>query len=157
MSSGPHCNRVSDPSRTESKGTSTTEAPVEARSLLNFQSSAGVQAIRVRHLGMSPSIGINDGFDGNQRGRLSWPHPCTLFSTSDDSAGGTLTYKPVSFVVIFILALAVSAQSPPAVPSWIAVSNNYTNMVLAVEMKHHPESGSRQGLSQFDTKVSQPT
>ena len=24
-------------------------------------------------------------------------------------------------------------------------------------MKHHPEAGSEQGLSQFDTKVSQPT
>ena len=30
-------------------------------------------------------------------------------------------------------------------------------MLLAVEMKHHPEVGSNQGLSEFDTKVSQPT
>ncbi len=30
-------------------------------------------------------------------------------------------------------------------------------MLLAVEMKHTPELGSNQGLSQFDTEVSQPT
>jgi uncharacterized protein (DUF885 family) len=30
-------------------------------------------------------------------------------------------------------------------------------MLVAVEMKHHPEMGSNQGLSEFDTGVSQPT
>ncbi len=43
------------------------------------------------------------------------------------------------------------------VPAWIAVSNNYTNQVLAVEMKHNPEEGSNEGLSEFDPRVSQPT
>jgi len=33
----------------------------------------------------------------------------------------------------------------------------YTNQLLAVEMKHTPELGSNEGLSQFDTDVSQPT
>ena len=42
-------------------------------------------------------------------------------------------------------------------PDWIAASNKYTNLLLAVEMKHTPELGSNQGLSQFDTEVSQPT
>jgi hypothetical protein len=49
------------------------------------------------------------------------------------------------------------AQTPPAAANWIDISNGYTNMLLAVQMKHSPESGSQEGLSEFDTKVSQPT
>ena len=30
-------------------------------------------------------------------------------------------------------------------------------MLLAVEYKHSPEEGSREGLSQYDTKISQPS
>jgi len=68
---------------------------------------------------------------------------------------------------VFVLSIAaalfafpvVAQQKPaaPAEPSWVAVSNHYTQMVLDVEMKHHPETGSDQGLSEFDNKVSQPT
>ncbi len=46
---------------------------------------------------------------------------------------------------------------PPLDKSWISVSNNYTKMLLDVEMKHRPESGSDQGLSEYDNKVAQPT
>ncbi len=53
--------------------------------------------------------------------------------------------------------LTVTAWSQEASTDWIAASNKYTNMLLAVEMKHHPEVGSNQGLSEYDTKVSQPT
>ncbi|MGA9812288.1 MAG: DUF885 domain-containing protein [Terriglobales bacterium] len=55
---------------------------------------------------------------------------------------------------VAILCLPVCAQAPA---EWIAASNKYTNLLLAVEMKHTPELGSNQGLSQFDTEVSQPT
>jgi len=40
---------------------------------------------------------------------------------------------------------------------WIAVSNDFTNRALAVDMKHHPEEGTRQGLSKYDELVQQPT
>src|SRR5208283_3130932 len=50
------------------------------------------------------------------------------------------------------LALAEASDK-----SWIAVSNGYANMLIGVVFKHHPEAGSQQGLSQFDTKVSQST
>lgn len=53
-----------------------------------------------------------------------------------------------------MLCLPVCAQAPA---DWIAASNKYTNLLLTVEMKHTPELGSNQGLSQFDTDVSQPT
>jgi len=42
-------------------------------------------------------------------------------------------------------------------PSWIDASNQYTHMLLVVEFKHQPEFASRQGLSEFDTKISQPS
>ncbi len=58
-------------------------------------------------------------------------------------------------LVVALISLPVCAQSAPA--DWIAASNKYTNLLLAVEMKHTPELGSNQGLSQFDTEVSQPT
>jgi uncharacterized protein (DUF885 family) len=58
------------------------------------------------------------------------------------------------FLVLALLCLPVCAQAPT---DWIAASNKYTNLLLAVEMKHTPELGSNQGLSQFDTDVSQPT
>ena len=54
-----------------------------------------------------------------------------------------------------LLTLPARAQEPAA--NWIAASNKYTNVLLAVEMKHNPEVGSNQGLRQFDTEVSQPT
>jgi len=54
-----------------------------------------------------------------------------------------------------VLSLAAPAQEPAA--DWIAASNKYTDLLLAVEMKHAPELGSNQGLSQFDAEVSQPT
>ena len=54
-----------------------------------------------------------------------------------------------------MLSLPACPQESPA--DWIAASNKYTNMLLAVEMKHSPEEGSDEGLSRFDTEVSQPT
>jgi uncharacterized protein (DUF885 family) len=53
------------------------------------------------------------------------------------------------------LSLTVSLHA--ASPEWIAISNSYTNQLLAVVMKHHPEVGSNEGLSEYDDKVGQPT
>jgi hypothetical protein len=60
----------------------------------------------------------------------------------------------LSLAVVF-LCLPIGAQEAPA--DWIAASNQYTNQLIAIEMKHTPELGSNEGLSQFDTEVSQPT
>jgi uncharacterized protein (DUF885 family) len=67
----------------------------------------------------------------------------------------TLNFKIVMGLGVVLLSLPICAQQAPA--DWIAASNAYTNKLLAIEMKHNPESGSRQGLSEYDTKVSQPT
>ncbi|MGH9501839.1 MAG: DUF885 domain-containing protein [Terriglobales bacterium] len=66
-----------------------------------------------------------------------------------------LKCKITTGLIVAMLCLPVYAQKAPA--DWIAVSNQYTHMLLAVEMKHTPEEGSNEGLSQFDTEVSQPT
>jgi uncharacterized protein (DUF885 family) len=58
-------------------------------------------------------------------------------------------------IAVVLLTLPAGAQGPDA--DWVAASNKYTNLLLAVEMKHNPELGSNQGLSQFDTDVSRPT
>jgi len=68
-----------------------------------------------------------------------------------------VNHNVVAVVAILALSTPVVAQTPTAAPSWIEVSNNYTNMLLAVQMKHSPEFGSDEGLSEFDTKASQPT
>jgi uncharacterized protein (DUF885 family) len=60
-------------------------------------------------------------------------------------------------VVAVVLSAPVSGQGPAAEPSWVDVSNNYTKKLLTVEMKHRPEAGSDQGLSQYDALASQPT
>jgi len=58
---------------------------------------------------------------------------------------------------IWILPIAIVAQAQSSVPPWVATSNSYTNQLLTLQMKHHPETGSAQGLSEYDTKISQPT
>jgi len=67
-----------------------------------------------------------------------------------------MSRKAIAITTILVLALPLLAQRP-ATPNWIDTSNNYTNMLLTVQMKHSPDFGSEEGLSEFDTKTSQPT
>jgi uncharacterized protein (DUF885 family) len=63
-----------------------------------------------------------------------------------------------NFLFVAILAGSFcAAQLKPETPSWIATSNSYTNQLMQVQIKHHPELGSNQGLSQYDTQIAQPT
>ena len=61
--------------------------------------------------------------------------------------------------LLTIAALVVPANAQGKSPdhAWIATSNQYTDLLLHVQLKHAPESGSRQGLSQYDELISQPT
>ncbi len=68
------------------------------------------------------------------------------------------------FVILVLSAFSQSQAAPPQTASapsgekaWVAISNQYANMLIQVAFKFHPEQASQQGLSQFDTKVSQPT
>jgi hypothetical protein len=66
-----------------------------------------------------------------------------------------LTQRIALSLAVALWCLPVCGQESPA--DWIAASNKYSNLLLAAEMKHTPELGSNEGLSQFDTEVSQPT
>src|SRR5580698_4908258 len=65
--------------------------------------------------------------------------------------------RAIFFLAALILVFMTFPSIYAAEQSWIAVSNSYTNQVLTIEMKHHPEQGTRQGLSQYDSLVGQPT
>lgn len=62
---------------------------------------------------------------------------------------------------VFLTALLLISLALPLLRAadrdWIAASNDFTNMALSVDMKHHPEEGTRQGLSKYDALVGQPT
>ena len=62
-------------------------------------------------------------------------------------------------VTVLLSLSAWGAEAPTAEPAkaWIAQSNTYTNRLLAVELEHHPERGSREGLAKFDEQISNPT
>jgi len=61
------------------------------------------------------------------------------------------------FVALVLLTLSAPAWVRSSDRGWIASSNSYTDMLLSVAMKHHPELGSQQGLSQYDPLVEQTT
>ena len=61
------------------------------------------------------------------------------------------------FLLTTLVSLSARAQDKPADHTWIATSDTFTKMLVQVEMKHSPESGSRQGLAEFDELISQPT
>jgi uncharacterized protein (DUF885 family) len=57
------------------------------------------------------------------------------------------------------VSLVAVAADAPAEPSraWITQSNAYTNRLLAVQLEHHPERGSREGVAKYDEHVATPT
>jgi hypothetical protein len=67
---------------------------------------------------------------------------------------------------LMVAASACSAQTSaapatpaaaPAEPAWVVRSNQYTQMLLDVQLKHSPEGGSRQGLAKFDPQITDAT
>jgi uncharacterized protein (DUF885 family) len=64
---------------------------------------------------------------------------------------------------IFLSALSFAAvgQQPAgddqAEKPWIKQSNDYTNMLLSVQLEHTPEQGSTQGVAKFDDRISDPS
>jgi hypothetical protein len=54
------------------------------------------------------------------------------------------------------VAQAKAAAAPPE-PAWVTRSNQYTQMLLDVQLKYSPEGGSRQGLAKYDALITDPT
>ncbi|MDP8983492.1 MAG: DUF885 domain-containing protein [Pseudomonadota bacterium] len=62
--------------------------------------------------------------------------------------------------LVFLCVLASSMAKPSDTSpdkDWIRQSNEFTNLLLGVQLEHDPEEGSRQGLAKFDTRISIPT
>jgi hypothetical protein len=84
------------------------------------------------------------------------------------TASGGILFRTVNlFIATALLSLVAPAQTQPAKISqpstqtpaddWITISNGYARLLTDVSFAHHPEAGSQQGLSQYDSKVGQPT
>jgi uncharacterized protein (DUF885 family) len=64
---------------------------------------------------------------------------------------------------IFLSALSFTALGQQAAGNdqgekpWIKQSNDYTNMLLSVQLEHAPEQGSAQGVAKFDDRISDPS
>lgn len=52
---------------------------------------------------------------------------------------------------------SAGAQAGQADNNWIARSNEFANMLIAIEKMHSPESASSEGLSEYDEKISAAT
>jgi uncharacterized protein (DUF885 family) len=50
-----------------------------------------------------------------------------------------------------------SAEGDHTEKAWIKQSNEYTNMLLSVQLEHSPEQGSTQGVAKFDDRISNPS
>jgi hypothetical protein len=66
-------------------------------------------------------------------------------------------------VAVLLGIFSFGAFGHPAVPgktpakAWVATSNAYTQQLLDIEFRHSPESGSQEGLSQWDELISDPS
>jgi hypothetical protein len=65
-----------------------------------------------------------------------------------------------STIFLGALAFSAAAQQPAndhAEKTWIKQSNEYTNSLLSIQLKHAPEQGSSQGVAKFDALISDPS
>jgi uncharacterized protein (DUF885 family) len=65
--------------------------------------------------------------------------------------------RSVFLALVLTMSISLAGQQKSADQGWIATSNDFTQMLLKVEMKHTPETGSRQGLAEYDELISQPS
>ena len=64
-------------------------------------------------------------------------------------------------ILLSVISLAgvaqTSAVEDQAESAWIKQSDEYTNMLLSVQLEHSPEQGSTQGVAKFDDRISNPS
>ncbi|HEY0748801.1 MAG TPA: DUF885 domain-containing protein [Steroidobacteraceae bacterium] len=65
--------------------------------------------------------------------------------------------------LVFLSFMSVTAIGQPSAgndrteKAWIKQSNEYTNLLLSVQLEHSPEQGSAQGVAKYDERVSDPS
>ena len=87
------------------------------------------------------------------RGRIAL---CFILLAASSFEEAFLIRKISSFLTV-ASCLIWSPSVYGETPDWIATSNSYTNQLVAIVMKHHPEVGSNEGFSEYDAKIAQPT
>jgi hypothetical protein len=73
---------------------------------------------------------------------------------------GILKSHTIAAIFVFgfsTFTVRAQAKLPDGSKAWIAKSNYYTQMLTDVAMKYQPESGSIEGLAQYDTLIQVPT
>ena len=53
--------------------------------------------------------------------------------------------------------VSATASAAPVQPEWVKRSNQYTQMLLDIQYKYSPESGSQQGLAKYDAEITDPS
>ena len=73
--------------------------------------------------------------------------------------GDRVYQSPGSFIyaiLLLIFSRDIALAAEPTGKAWIDQSNHYTRLLLDIQFKHSPEQGSSEGLSQYDTQISDP-
>ena len=76
---------------------------------------------------------------------------CRAQSPATPASSAAATARPSA------AAAKPSAPTSAPEPAWVARSNQYTQMLLDVQMKHSPERASAQGLAEFDPLITDAT
>jgi len=62
----------------------------------------------------------------------------------------------ISALILAVLTLPAAAEPARPQAAWIARSNQYTQQLLDVQLKHSPEEASHEGLANYDERISDP-
>jgi hypothetical protein len=81
----------------------------------------------------------------------------TLFANSGNTMLQRLSAAAILSCISFTAMADTSAGGDHAEQAWIKQSNEYTNMLLSVQLAHSPEQGSSQGAAKFDERISDPS
>ncbi|MEO7208952.1 MAG: DUF885 domain-containing protein [Steroidobacteraceae bacterium] len=77
------------------------------------------------------------------------------------SLGNIMLQQLSAALFLSVIAFVAMAQTPTvsaqSEKDWIKQSNEYTNMLLSVQLAHSPEQGSSQGVAKFDDQISDPS
>ncbi|HEX3602990.1 MAG TPA: DUF885 family protein, partial [Steroidobacteraceae bacterium] len=63
----------------------------------------------------------------------------------------------ILFSALSFTASGAQTSGTDSGKAWIEQSNEYTNMLLSVQLEHSPEQGSSQGVAKFDERISDPS
>ena len=79
------------------------------------------------------------------------------YSTRAQTPAAAIPAAPAAATSSSASAANPSAPAAAAQPAWIVRSNQYTQMLLDVQMKHSPERASQEGLVKYDSSITDAT